>query len=376
MGSVRKITSKHAPGVVLRVQHGKRGDHLFLDIHAFGTRKREFLRLYLTGDDDADRSTLLKAEEIRTLRLQQMHASRYGIESSQYAWDADFIAYFAALTADRSKNWRSTLAHLRRFTKDVVRFSEVNENWIEKFIRYLRGQELHHNSVNVYTDTLKAALNLAVRERRIPRNPFGGIPVLPRKHTQRTFLTFAELQLLLITPCRHTEVRRAFLFACYTGLRLSDLRALTWSCVHADGLHFTQRKTGDYNHIPLAHQARAILGTHPSLQGAQAESTRVFTLPGSDDTFNRYLKEWVAKAGISKCVTSHVARHTFATLLVSSNANLYTVQHLLGHRDIRVTQVYARLLHDQKERAIAALPSLTPLQSPDQSVLQLPLITD
>ncbi|MDZ4745199.1 MAG: site-specific integrase [bacterium] len=131
------------------------------------------------------------------------------------------------------------------------------------------------------------------------------------------------------------------------------VREFFWSHVKSDRLNFVQKKTGDYTHIPLADEALTLLGERPS-----KKSALVFALPTTDDLFNRYLKRWVKVAGIDKHVTSHIARHTFATLLITQGNDLYAVQHLLGHRDIRVTQLYAKLVDERKKAAVNSLPSI------------------
>jgi integrase len=354
MSQSKRTRSTRASGVVLRLQKGKKGDHLYLDIHAHGVRRREFLKLYLTGNRDRDREAKLLAEEIRSRRLQELRARQTGIELPVFKLEEDFVAYYAAMATRKGKPWQNTLSHLRRYSVAPVRFADVSADWIHSFQSYLKSMGLSANSIATYLDTLKTALNVAVRSRVIPQNPFTFADRIQRKRTKRVYLSMEELKVLAATPCIHAEVRRAFLFACQTGLRISDIRALRWSDVRADGLHVVQKKTGDYTHIPLSAEANKLIGSPKD----QSSSTPVFELPFQDEQFNRHLSRWARSAGLDKHVTSHVARHTFATLLVSLGNDLYSVQHLLGHRDIRVTQVYARLIDQRRVDAIESLPSL------------------
>jgi len=124
--------------------------------------------------------------------------------------------------------------------------------------------------------------------------------------------------------------------------------------VRADGIRFAQKKTGDVTVIPLADQARELVGEQKK---AKADDP-VFDFPHGDDVFNSRLLRWVRSAGINKHITSHSARHTFATMLITQGNDLYSVQHLLGHRDIKVTQVYAKLVDARKSAAINSLPIL------------------
>jgi len=350
-----KTRSPRASGVVLRKQTGKNGDHLYLDIHDGGVRRREFLRLYLTGDRNSDREAKLLAEEIRSQRLQELRARRSGIVLPVFQLEEDFIAYYYNLAQQKGKPWRNTSAHLRRFVTTPVRFADVTPEWLHKFRDYLKRQGLAPNSIATYLDTMKTALNKAVKAQIIAQNPFLFADRVQRKRTQRTYLTVEEIRLLVSTTCNQPEVRRAFLFACLTGLRISDVRSLRWKDIRADGLHIIQRKTGDYTHVPLSDQARELLGTPDNDQ----RRATVFALPFSDDMFNRYLGKWSKAAGLDKHITSHVARHTFATMLVSEGVDLYAVQHLLGHRDVKVTQQYAKLVDRRKVEAINSLPSIS-----------------
>lgn len=349
-----KTRSPRATGVVLRKQKGKYGDHLYLDIHEGGIRRREFLKLYITGDRDRDREAKLLAEEIRSQRLQELRARRSGIELPVFRLEEDFFAYYENLASQKGKPWQNTLAHLRRFVSSQVRFADVSPEWIHKFRDYLKKQGLAANSIATYLDTMKTALNTAVKARIIHQNPFMFADKIQRKRTHRTHLTIEEVRLLTSTPCTQPEVKRAFLFACLTGLRISDIRELRWKDIRTDGLHFIQKKTGDYTFVPLSDDARNLLGSSDN----ERKRATVFTLPFSDDMFNRYLSRWAKAAGLDKHVTSHVARHTFATMLVTEGVELYAVQHLLGHRDVKVTQQYAKLVDQRKIDAIKSIPSI------------------
>ncbi|MDZ4746497.1 MAG: site-specific integrase [bacterium] len=348
-----KTRSAKAAGVVIRRQRNATGDHLYLDIHEGAIRVREFLRLYLTGDKSRDREAMLMAEKIRSNRLEEMQARRSGLVLPSFDLARDFMPFYSALADTKGKVWKNTLFHLNNFQSKPLRFVDLSAEWIHAFRDYLGKRDLAANTVATYLDVIKTALNIAVRQHIIPQNPFVFADRIQRKRTRRVFLTLEELQLLSSTTCSHPDVKRAFLTACLTGLRISDLRGLTWSQVKSDGLHIVQKKTGDYTHIPLADEALSLLGERPS-----KKSALVFTLPKTDDLFNRYLKRWVKVAGVDKHVTSHIARHTFATLLITQGNDLYSVQHLLGHRDIRVTQLYAKLVDEKKKYAVMSLPTI------------------
>lgn len=341
-------------GINLRILRNNGHDSLFLDIVQNGQRRKEYLRLYLTGDRDADRETMLLAERIKAKRIRELSLKRVGIEELQLRPEEDFLSFYDNLMADRGKPWRNVRHHLSGYIKGRPRFGDIDESWIDGFRQYLSKQRLATNSIATYLDVLKTAFNIAVRQKVIAVSPFTYAKPVKRVRTNREYLTLEELRLLYNTPSEHDMIRRSFLFACLTGLRISDLRQLSWKHVQGSELRIEQKKTGDHVSVPISDQARSLL----SDRGSARLGDKVFDLPSRDDVYNRRLQWWVAAAGIDKHVTSHIARHTFATMLVSQGNDLYAVQHLLGHRDIKVTQVYARLVDERKRDAISSFPLL------------------
>jgi len=148
-------------------------------------------------------------------------------------------------------------------------------------------------------------------------------------------------------------VKRAFLFSCFTGLRLSDIEALTWDRIRDSGkgmqVESTQIKTGKAVYVPLSSNALAQL--------PERGRGRVFNLPVRY-TMGEILANWVKRAGITKHITYHCSRHTYATLLLTYGANLYTVSSLLGHTDISTTQIYARIVDENKRKTVDLIPDI------------------
>jgi integrase len=343
-----------AIGVTIRIRKGKHANALVLDVVDRGQRTREHLGLYLTGDRDKDREAMLLAEQIKAKRLRERALRRSGIQELQLRPEEDFLSFFDEASKDRGKPWRNVRYHLMNYVTGRPRFGDINEVWIDGFRRHLERQELKTNSIATYMDILKTAFNLALRRKIIGVNPFVYATPIKRVRTNREFLTFEELRLLHAGPCEHDMVKRSFLFACLTGLRISDLRQLTWKHIQGEEIRISQKKTGDHVSIPLSGQALALLPE----RGSSRTTERIFSFSTRDDVYNDQLQRWVSFVGITKHVTSHVARHTFATLLITQGNDLYAVQHLLGHRDIKVTQIYAKLVDQRKVDAIKSLPVL------------------
>ena len=135
------------------------------------------------------------------------------------------------------------------------------------------------------------------------------------------------------------------------GLRISDINALTWADVYEDGgqtrLQVVMQKTKVPIYLPLSPEA---LRWMPKRNGKKPEE-KVFQLP-STVTVNILLKPWAKSAGIDKHVTFHTARHTFATMMLTLGADLYTTSKLLGHTDVRMTQIYAKIINRKKDEAV------------------------
>lgn len=160
-------------------------------------------------------------------------------------------------------------------------------------------------------------------------------------------LSLDELKKLYQTPCDIDVLRRAALFSCLTGLRRSDIMALEWKNVmtYTDGGHyldFTAVKTRRENIVPISNEAYALLG--------EERKGLVFVGLKREMTYAP-MKEWIKQAGITKKITFHCFRHTYASLEVSMGASIYTVSKMLGHKNVTTTQIYAELNDANKRKA-------------------------
>ena len=147
-------------------------------------------------------------------------------------------------------------------------------------------------------------------------------------------------------------MKKAFVFSCFTGLRLSDARTLTWRKVYKtpDGktlyIHVFMQKTQKPNNIPLSQEALNCLQPKEDLDEP------IFTLPASDATINYHVKKLVKAAGIEKKVSFHCSRHTFATMMLTLGVDIYTTSKLLGHANVTTTAIYAKIVDKKKVDAM------------------------
>lgn len=345
--------------VKLRKKKTKKGESLYLDIYNDGKREYEFLKIHLTKDRESNREKMRIAESIRAQKELEILSGAHGLTPG-FKKRSNFVEYFLKFTNENKSttNYTNTLNHLKKFTGGTIKFIDINDRWLEDFKTYLL-KNVTKNSANVYFTALKTVLKKAVKERIIHENPTQYIDTIKTKDVERTYLTIEEIDKLLKTKCPNDEIKRAFLFACYTGLRFSDLKKLTWEKIQQENgrkkLQYRQKKTGGFEYFPLSDTANKLLLNGESK--INLPNKPLFQL-SSIVYYNYILKQWAKNAGINKNLSSHVARHTFATLALSNGVDLYTVSKLLGHRDIATTQIYAKIVDKKKEEAVDMLPSL------------------
>ena len=190
----------------------------------------------------------------------------------------------------------------------------------------------------------------------ISENPLQKIKSLKAKKPKVIYLTLDEVKLLSATDCKDTELKRAFIFSCLTGLRWSDVYKLKWDEIkERDGkiyIEYTQKKTDDDNYLLVPEQVVNLLGE----RGLKNE--KVFNLPDYNANITKKLQKWCESAGVDKKITYHSSRHTFAVLQLSYGTPIFTVQKLLGHSSIQSTMVYADIVDSEKENAMNRIPSI------------------
>jgi site-specific recombinase XerD len=247
------------------------------------------------------------------------------------------------------------LNYLEVFTGGRVAFKNIDELWLEKWQRLLLEKVSRNTAVDYYSLT-KAALNQAVRDRIIQDNPCRRVQNIKRQDTERNFLTFAEIKHLSETLPKaeySKEVARMFLFGCFTGLSLGNLETLTYKQIEDDTVKFFRTKTKTWHYVPLNETALSLIGDTFDCD----PNGRIFNTP-SRRYSQTLLEKWGQHAGIKKHVHMHLSRHAFATLNISSGADLYTVSQLIGHKKLATTQIYAKVIDEKKRQAVDALPQL------------------
>ena len=380
---MKTIEFKAKDPVKLRCKSIKNGNlSLYLDIYFKGRRRYEFLRLYLIpeqtpSDRLQNRRTLQLAHTIRMERLAEIQKSLYLEQQTFYKQRSNLLDYIDRFVMNRKKAYQNLAFglknHLMQYHGPCIAFYQINKSFLVGFHHYLnktqargnlskhRGRPLSQGTKWNYFNILSRLLNKACRDSYLLTNPMHELASneRPRRaEPRKTYLTIHEVRKLADTPLpKHPEVKKAFLFACLCGLRFSDVKRLKWGNLQTDShgdvvAEIVQQKTGSLLYLPLSDEARKQL---PSMETPDGPVFR--HLPDASYT-SKLLKQWTRAAGLSKRVTFHVARHTFATLSLTYGAELYTISKLLGHSNIRVTQIYAEIISEKKREAVDAIPPI------------------
>ena len=247
------------------------------------------------------------------------------------------------------KGDKALLNHLNRFCNHNICLESIDSEFCNKFSEYLINEVmLKINSTKTYMQKLHAILEEAEILGFIKNNPMVSLKkILPHYiPKEKDNLNIKEIQLIEKTDCKHNSTKTAFIFACYTGLRLSDIETLRWNDIRKQGKYYlivkVQIKTGKEVRIPLCKQAIDILCNLKSSETSYNKNDYIFSLY-SRTTIYSDLKEIEVKTKIKKHLTFHVSRITFVTLSISAGINIYVISKLCGHQDIKTTQIYTRM---------------------------------
>lgn len=330
--------------------------------------RREFLRLEVVErpktemDKTQNKETRALAENIRAKRQIEIQNEQYG-QMADIRREADFVTFFRQLAKERKAsnhdNWMSALNYLEAFTGGTLKMADLDEQVCNRFRQYLLNapstrtgkQTLSQNSVVSYFNKFKAALKQAYKSGYLLQDLNAKVEGVKPVETHRKYLSLEELQALAHTDCDNPTLKRAALFSALTGLRFSDIQKLTWSEVrHSEAtgyyLQFHQQKTGGAETHFISERAFKLLGERDE------PGETVFHALHYSAWENVKLKRWLTAAGITKDITFHSFRHTYATLLISGGEDIFTVSKMLGHKDLKTTQIYAKVV-DEKKRAAA-----------------------
>ncbi|EOR94204.1 Integrase [Arcticibacter svalbardensis MN12-7] len=327
--------------------------------------RREFLKVYVFDkprnelEKMHNRDTLALAENVRALRQIEIQNKRFDFMSDSKR-QGNFIDYFKKIVnkkaGSNSDNWSMAHRYLISFAGKDLRFSDLTDIFCEDYRDYLldtpgigrREKGISNNTALSYYSKFRTVLKTAFKANLLSVNLYNLTEGIKEQETHRDFLSLEEFQKLADTPCSDMLIKRAAMFSGLTGLRFSDVKSLSWAEVRGtEGKHylqFKQDKTQGAEHLPVSDQAISLLGKR------EAGDFKVFRGLRYSQV-KAYLNKWMKKAGIEKNITFHSFRHTYATLQLASGTDIYTISKMLGHRNVKTTEIYVKIVDDKKIEA-------------------------
>lgn len=377
MGRKKKSLLEKTP---VKLRHRKLADgreSLFLDRSVDGRHEYEFLKLYLLPESTAlikrqNAQTLRKAEDIARERAKALLNTKVDDLSSKDNRDV-LLSDWMQICIDNHKERGLRDMHSVKNARNILyifrpdaKLTDIDRQFCLELINWLRNtyispktnSTLSPKTGNTYCQVFRTSLNEAVQAGVISKNPWNLIETIEKikvPESKRDFLTIDEVRKMIATPCPNRLVKHAYLFSCFTGLRISDVRKLAWKDMTISNgqtyISVVMQKTTKPLYIPLSRQAMKWM---PEANDANPESL-VFKGLVYDGNVNENLKKWAAAAGITKNVCYHTSRHTFATMMLTLGADIYTVSKLLGHSSVRHTLIYAKIIDRKKDEAVSLI---------------------
>lgn len=338
-------------------------------------RDFEYLKLYshqepkTAAEKKENKEIDTLSEQILSIRKAEYFQGKFDIKNTSKSKRL-FLDYFVEKTEEKIDspknygNWTATSLHLKRCISSNLTFDEVDENFVKRVRLYFDKEAktksdtpLSLNSKYSYFNKFKACLRDAFDDGYLSINYASKTKSFEQAESQREYLTHQELQSLANTPCKYEVLKRAFIASALSGLRWSDINTLVWAEIRDEDngvsrINFRQQKTEGVEYLYISNQIRELFGER------QDPSERVFKGLKYSAVYNNEIVRWCNRAGISKHITFHSARHTNAVLLLENGADIYTVSKRLGHREIRTTAIYAKIVDQKMKEAANLIPNI------------------
>lgn len=349
-------------GVKIRLR-GK-NKYFYLDINIHGKRVIEALHFSEPKDKERKKDAWKLANQIRTKRELQLAANRYQIlDPIKSRQTIVSYANEIAKTYDKKAHLTKSLKYLEPYAGETL-LCDIDHRFVDSYKAYLLSQEALGNTTAAhYLEAFKALLTRAERENLIERNPAIGVKRIKLGEQKKVSLTVAQIQTLLDTPVTGgvlaEQCKNGFLLACFTGLRLSDIKTLSWEDIQLTDepvIVKVQQKTKMPVRIGLSPTAVKILSSYRN----DVRSGLVFPRLTSSKSVNVHqpLIALRKKANIDIEFGWHAARHSFAMMVYKKSGDIYAVSKLLGHSDISITTKYLRLLSTRADEIMKEIPEL------------------
>ena len=333
----------------------------YRDQETMKTIRHEGLNIYIYANPKNERERNFnatmseKAEAIRCRRFESIVNDRYDF-FDRHKLKADFLEYYRRQLRKHDQKWEFVYHHFYNFVHGKCTFEEIDIDLCNKFREYLlnakqlrRDGRISKNSASGYWSTFRGLLKILYRNQLIKTNINDFLDKIETEDTPKDYLSVEELYKLAETPCKKPILKTAALFSCLTSLRISDILSLQWHEIidfAAGGkcVHTITQKTKTEDIIPISDEALQLIGYSPEKTG--------LVFKGLKRSWTQQpMKEWIREAGITKNITFHSYRRTYATLQGAAGTDIRTIQSNMAHKSITTTQRYMKVVDSNKREA-------------------------
>ena len=333
----------------------------YRDQETMKTIRHEGLNIYIYANPKNERERNFnatmseKAEAIRCRRFESIVNDRYDF-FDRHKLKADFLEYYRKQLRKHDQKWEFVYHHFYNFVHGKCTFEEIDIDLCNKFREYLlnakqlrRDGRISKNSASGYWSTFRGLLKILYRNRLIKTNINDFLDKIETEDTPKEYLSVEEVYKLAETPCKKPILKTASLFSCLTSLRISDILSLQWHEIvdfAAGGkcVHTITQKTKTEDIIPISDEALQLIGYSPEKTG--------LVFKGLKRSWTQHpMKEWIREAGITKNITFHSYRRTYATLQGAAGTDIRTIQSNMAHKSIITTQRYMKVVDSNKREA-------------------------
>lgn len=331
---------------------------IYLEYNHDSTKERIFLKLYLLDGSSAkvkaaNKETMRVVEALKAKYITDIVNGKAGLKGSSVSYRlselCDIMLNDLHFEENTKKGYITCMNYIREANLNITT-KQLTEESLQKVVNHI-AKNRNTNTASVYCAKIMKIVRYALKNKYCRLLDLSMVEIPTKHEAEREFLTIEELQMLERTKTTSRyDVREAFLFSCFTGLRLSDIISLKKSDIQGGVIKKNMVKVKS-KVIEIALNNRAL----ELIKQAKGRGEFVFNMSEYNTTASRLVKAWGKRAGIKKDISFHTARHTFATLLLNKGADIYTVSKLLGHSNLKTTEIYAKLLDESKEKAVRLL---------------------
>lgn len=373
MGRKRKSLVGKSPFKLRRRKLADGRISLFLDRSVDGGHEYEFLQLYLLPETSStakrqNARTLREAEEILQARTEALLNAKAETElagSGTGMLLSDWLQTCYDNHEKRGLRDMGSISNVKRalymFRPDT-RLSDIDRQFCLDMIDWFRntykhrltGKPISARTADTYCQTFRTMLNEAVREGLIDKNPWNRLETIEKikkPENKREYLTIDEIRSMIATDCPNELVKRLICSPVYRSSHQRCQKPQMGRCLY--------REWADIRFGRNEEDQQAVI--HPLIKAGIEMDARKGESTSDDYVFgnlvnygnvNENLKKWAEAAGIKKHISYHTSRHSFATMMLTLGADLYTVSKLLGHSSVKHTQIYARIIDRKKDEAV------------------------